>query len=64
MSGEPTSFSADSYFATQPGPPTLERDVAGVREFVARQTKEGRNVVLVTVRNKLSCPQPLMISVW
>ncbi|KAF9467781.1 DNA/pantothenate metabolism flavoprotein [Collybia nuda] len=48
MSEEPTSFSADSYFATQPAPPTLEHDIAGVKEFVARQAKEGRNVVLVT----------------
>lgn len=46
---ETTSFSAESYFATQLAPPTLEHDVSQVREFVQRQIKEGRKVVLVTV---------------
>jgi hypothetical protein len=55
MSEGPTSFSADSYFATQPGPSTLEHDIAGVKEFVSRQANEGRNVVLVTVRDKILC---------
>ncbi|KAF8068774.1 phosphopantothenate-cysteine ligase [Lyophyllum atratum] len=45
---ESTSFSAEEYFATQPPPPSLEDNLKGVREFVARQAKEGRNVVLVT----------------
>lgn len=45
---ETTSFSAESYFATQLAPPTLEHDVSQVREFVQRQIKEGRKVVLVT----------------
>ncbi|KAF5381291.1 hypothetical protein D9615_008332 [Tricholomella constricta] len=45
---DPTSFSAEEYFATQPPPPTLEHDISGVRDFVARQAKEGRKVVLVT----------------
>ncbi|KAJ7218788.1 DNA/pantothenate metabolism flavoprotein [Mycena haematopus] len=45
---EPTSFSAASYFATQPAPPTLRQDIAGVKEFVARQALQNRNVVLVT----------------
>ena len=44
-----TVFSAETYFATQPPPPSLESDVARVKEFVLRQLKEGRNVVLVTV---------------
>lgn len=48
--GEGTNFSADHYYATQPPPPTLDHDVSLVREFVSRQEKEGRNVVLVTVR--------------
>ncbi|TFK38059.1 phosphopantothenate-cysteine ligase [Crucibulum laeve] len=48
MHMEPTSFSAESYFETQPPPPTLEHDVEQVREFVQRQAKERRNVVLVT----------------
>ena len=43
-------FSAESYFATQPPPPTLAEDVAHVREFVQRQREAGRKVVLVTVR--------------
>ncbi|PIL23278.1 hypothetical protein GSI_14588 [Ganoderma sinense ZZ0214-1] len=42
------SFSADKYFATQPPPPSLEHDVARVKEFLQRQLKEQRKVVLVT----------------
>jgi len=44
----PPSFSAESYFATQPAPPSLQSDIEGVREFIGRQKKENRNVVLVT----------------
>lgn len=44
-----SSFSAESYFSTQPPPPSLEQDIDGVKEFVKRQAEEGRNVVLVTV---------------
>ncbi|KAJ7634543.1 DNA/pantothenate metabolism flavoprotein [Roridomyces roridus] len=43
-----TSFSAESYFATQPAPPTLAQDIEGVKEFVARQAANNRRVVLVT----------------
>ncbi|KZV94940.1 DFP-domain-containing protein [Exidia glandulosa HHB12029] len=43
-----TEFSAASYFATQPAPPTLDRDVASAREWVQRQVTAGRRVVLVT----------------
>ena len=43
-------FSAEKYFATQPPPPTLEEDVARVREFVRRHQAAKRKVVLVTVR--------------
>lgn len=50
MHTEPTTFSADSYFATQLPPPTLQQDVEQVREFVQKQIGQGRNVVLVTVR--------------
>ena len=50
MHREPT-FSAESYFETQLPPVTLQHDVERVREFVERQQKEGRNVVLVTVSN-------------
>ncbi|KAJ6582959.1 DNA/pantothenate metabolism flavoprotein [Mycena vulgaris] len=42
------SFSAEAYFATQPAPPLLAQEIAGVQEFVARQAAQGRNVVLVT----------------
>lgn len=42
-------FSAESYFGTQPPPPTLEHDIADVRSFVHRQRDLGRKVVLVTV---------------
>lgn len=43
-------FSAEKYFATQPPPPTLEEDVAQVRDFVQKQREAKRKVVLVTVR--------------
>jgi hypothetical protein len=42
-------FSAESYFGTQPPPPTLDDDIASVRSFVHRQRDLGRKVVLVTV---------------
>ncbi|KAF8636944.1 hypothetical protein AX17_003195 [Amanita inopinata Kibby_2008] len=48
MSTEQTSFSAEEYFATQLPPPTLEHDISRVREFVVRQVKAGKRVVLVT----------------
>jgi len=48
MYREPTTFSAESYFETQSPPLTLQQDIENVREFVERQKKEGRNVVLVT----------------
>ena len=44
-------FSAEKYFATQPPPPSLEQDVARVKEFLQRQLQDGRKVVLVTVRS-------------
>lgn len=47
-------FSAEKYFATQLPPPSLEQDVARVHDFLQRQLKEGRNVVLVTVRIAVS----------
>ncbi|KAI0319307.1 phosphopantothenate-cysteine ligase [Amylostereum chailletii] len=43
-----SQFSAESYFATQLPPSTLDHDTAGVRAFVARQRDLGRKVVLVT----------------
>ncbi|KAJ8473657.1 hypothetical protein ONZ51_g7742 [Trametes cubensis] len=42
------TFSAEQYFATQPPPSSLEHDVSRVQEFVQRQLREGRKVVLVT----------------
>ena len=50
-------FSAETYFATQPAPPALDQDIAGVRDFVARQAKSGRKVVLVTVGRPLGSVQ-------
>ena len=49
------TFSAESYFETQPPPTSLQHDVERVREFVERQQKEGRNVVLVTVSSSTLC---------
>lgn len=46
-SGAP--FSAEKYFETQPPPPSLESEVLKVRDFVQRQVRERRKVVLVTV---------------
>jgi phosphopantothenate-cysteine ligase len=48
MNTEPTTFSAESYFATQPPPPTLQDDVDKVRKFLEKHAREGRSVVLVT----------------
>lgn len=45
---EPTTFSADSYFATQPAPPNLARDAAGVRAFVEQCRARGQRIVLIT----------------
>ena len=52
---EPTTFSAESYFATQPAPATLARDLEGVRAFVKRCRERGQRVVLITVRD-VFCP--------
>jgi hypothetical protein len=49
VDSERTLFSAESYFKTQPPPPTLEQDIADVRSFVHRQQDLGNKVVLVTV---------------
>ena len=54
MDTKPTTFSAETYFATQAPPPTLDQDVQNVRSFIQRQAEEGRRVVLVTVCKKLS----------
>ena len=50
---ESTFFSAESYFATQPPPTTLENDVYRVREWTQKQVAAGRRVVLVTVSIKV-----------
>ena len=47
-----TTFSAESYFATQPEPPTLKADIQGVSHFIDRQIEKGRKVVLVTVNRR------------
>jgi phosphopantothenate---cysteine ligase (ATP) len=46
---EPGTFSAEAYFATQPPPPSVDHELASVREFVNRHDGQGRKVVLVTV---------------
>ncbi|PCH35405.1 phosphopantothenate-cysteine ligase [Wolfiporia cocos MD-104 SS10] len=43
-----STFSAETYFATQPPPVSLDQDILGVREFVQRHARTGRKVVLVT----------------
>ncbi|KAH8829469.1 DNA/pantothenate metabolism flavoprotein, partial [Flagelloscypha sp. PMI_526] len=43
-----TMFSADSYFATQPEPPSLQTDIQQVRTFVSKHKDAGRRIVLVT----------------
>ncbi|KAI9567591.1 phosphopantothenate-cysteine ligase [Boletus coccyginus] len=43
-----TTFSAESYFATQPEPATLQADIQGVSHFIDRQIEKRRKVVLVT----------------
>jgi len=48
MITEPTSFSAESYFATQPPPPNLEHEIQRVKEWTTKQVATGRRVVLVT----------------
>lgn len=45
---EPQTFSAESYFETQPQPPSLVADIEGVHEFIQRQRQANRSVVLVT----------------
>ena len=49
LDSERTQISAESYFKTQPPPPTLEHDIASVRSFIHRQRDLGNKVVLVTV---------------
>jgi hypothetical protein len=53
------SFSAEEYFRTQPTPISLVEHVAGVKEFITRQVKEGRDVVLVTVSGYIFHPSAL-----
>ena len=58
-------FSAESYFGTQPPPPTLDHDIAGVRSFIHRQRDLGKKVVLVTVSapsSILSLPAQMSLS--
>ncbi|KAG1901905.1 phosphopantothenate-cysteine ligase [Suillus fuscotomentosus] len=42
-------FCAESYFETQPQPPSLVADIKGVHEFTQRQRQANLSVVLVTV---------------
>ncbi|GJJ09812.1 hypothetical protein Clacol_004036 [Clathrus columnatus] len=43
-----SSFSSESYFATQPPPPNLEESISGVRQFIDRHIQENRRIALVT----------------
>ncbi|CAE7145295.1 unnamed protein product [Rhizoctonia solani] len=45
---EETTFSAESYFETQPPPADLEDAIRGVREFIEYHIKSGRKIVLIT----------------
>ncbi|KAH7887023.1 DNA/pantothenate metabolism flavoprotein [Phlebopus sp. FC_14] len=47
-SSDSTTFSAESYFATQPEPPSLKADIESVKTFIDRQLAAQRKVVLVT----------------
>jgi hypothetical protein len=57
METSPTTFSSESYFETQPPPPTIEQDVQSVRTFLKQQRGHGRKVVLVTVRGLIAPPR-------
>lgn len=54
-SAQSEPFSAETYFATQPPPASLDEDVARVREFVQRHKEAGRKVALVTVCSVYVC---------
>ncbi|CAE6481545.1 unnamed protein product [Rhizoctonia solani] len=45
---EETTFSAESYFETQPPPPDLDDTIKGVKDFIDYHTKSGRKIVLIT----------------
>ncbi|CAE6518639.1 unnamed protein product [Rhizoctonia solani] len=45
---EETTFSAESYFKTQPPPPGLDDAIQGVKEFVDYHVKSGKKIVLLT----------------
>ena len=59
---DPVVFSAESYFATQPPPLSLDVDIAAVRSFVRRQLEERRRVVLVTVSMELDGSRHMTLS--
>lgn len=48
--GRTETFSAESFFASQPVPATLEEDLKRVEAFLQFQASQGRRVVLITVR--------------
>ncbi|CAE6463380.1 hypothetical protein ACGC1H_000090 [Rhizoctonia solani] len=45
---EESTFSAESYFETQPPPPGLDDAIQGVKEFIEYHIKSGRKIVLIT----------------
>jgi len=52
---DPKQFSAEEFFAQTPPPPRLEEHLAAVQRFVESNLRQGRRVVLVTVRLLSSC---------
>ena len=56
----PGTFSADAYYAMQAAPEDLEVVVRAVEEFIVRQMREGRRVVLVTVSRRTSAPPQVL----
>ncbi|CAE6533558.1 unnamed protein product [Rhizoctonia solani] len=45
---EETTFSAESYFETQPPPADLDDNIQGVKEFIDYHANSGRKIVLIT----------------
>jgi phosphopantothenate-cysteine ligase len=57
---EETSFSAESYFETQPPPAGIDEAIQEVNEFIDYHKASGRKIVLITV-GVLSFNRPLFL---
>ena len=57
-----STFSAETFFATQEPPARLPQLLEGVAEFVAHHAREKRRVVLVTVREARHCRPSLCVA--